>query len=290
MKKISIFLWIVLACPWNTASAFVDNHGNLFLQWTAATKTNTALTKTNSIETIGEIRSLKQGIPSSLTEGDVSMAMDRDLSSVTRFSVLPQDYQMTLKQFLLSYETSNVEDFHYEQPVRFVYEDYMAADVIDARAFKAALSGTLGENTPRLEFHVNLIHGDKGSLKEELRYLNKKRTEGVFASPLFHVTLVNTSLACNTRKSLFLSLEDYYCLQNTLKVPASIFANSISKRTDSELRVHSEWGNRYLKDIAPYLKSYPSKLLAGWIDSDAVYGNREDTKTFEICGEIIVNF
>ncbi len=352
MKQISIFLLINTILSWNTAIASVDTNGDLFY--------NKAVSAAIHSGHFGHSDSTHKSLMVN------ALAMNRDLSIMTHFSVLPQDYQMIVKQFLLNYEVGDRTNFSAQKqtgrvrmsapflPVNslsemfaeidssqiksqglknfesslesaesisvtvitdmhgkgsfgkaawkgeFAYEDYLAADVIGSPAFKAALYGILKLNTLKSEFNVNLIHAGKHSLEEELRYLDKKQTGAIYEPQAFYPVksqaLLNTQLVCSPRKILFLSLDDYYYLQNELK--AQYYKNKTAGASESSISnlvwthgENSEQGEEAnFKSIYAYSDTYISQLLAGWVDPGATYGKIEDTKTFEIRGEIIINF
>jgi len=283
--------------------------------------------------------------------------LNRNLSVLTRFSTLPENFQLTLKQFYITHQWDNktrlgakgtgLEDrfadskgqdvlVELSHPVvahslihtetffgasksdqdpeetsiffgargngslfnlnfngEFSYEDQIASQV-SSPAFKAVVSSSLAWNASfPSEVKLAWQYAEERGIDNDLQdlYAEERPQGNIYAPTISNISILNVSLACAPVQNMFFSLDYYYYLQDKLQIQS--FANNRSRYSGTELTTgESRDLGQELNFIATYSPSdlIISKLFAGWFDPGSAYAQVDDNKTFEIRGEIIVNF
>jgi len=112
----------------------------------------------------------------------------------------------------------------------------------------------------------------------------------IFSPKQSNISTFNISLACLAIEKTFMSVEYFYYLQNKIQV------QSFTDESSYLGNMFTNGNNRFLgqelnfKAVRTCSTNLKSELFAGWFDLGEAYSNPEDNKTFEIRGEIIVNF
>lgn len=173
------------------------------------------------------------------------------------------------------------------------YEEMLASTVVSSPAITMGLKGVYTvENIPYTpSLTVGFEHA--GETLNEANFVSYEKVGGDIYNPDHtNVDIMNVSLACIPSKNMFMSLDYYHYLQNNLQVQSySSNPHALSlPYTNGESRDLGQEIN--LKTVIAYTDSLRSELFAGYFVPGEAYANQnvEDNKTFEIRGEIIVNF
>ena len=119
---------------------------------------------------------------------------------------------------------------------------------------------------------------------------NNAARSTIFAPKQSNISTFNIALACLPVEKTFMSVEYFYYLQNKIQV------QSFTDTSSYLGNMFTNGNNRFLgqelnfKAVRTCSTNWKSELFAGWFDLGEAYSNPEDNKTFEIRGEIIVNF
>ncbi|MBN2143145.1 MAG: hypothetical protein JW774_00835 [Candidatus Aureabacteria bacterium] len=272
--------------------------------------------------------------------------LTRDFFSISHFSRLPVNFQMTLNQILLSYELNNKNHLYVRTAEldtihgskgemasvsfqhrfdRLPYRIETFCDSIYAQdgmnQLEAVSFGGRGKMPLSNQFAINseIACGERKTMDSispfyhttlsgiwnpqtsgkpqvtlSYQYLSgdvPKMKEMDNDSSVSSISVMNVSLACAPVKSLFMSVDYYYYLQNeaeiqTLSNHRSLLASLDLNEAQDVLEEELNFKATYV-----YSKTLVSHLLAGWFNRGPLsYGHTDDSKTFEIRGEIIVNF
>lgn len=169
-----------------------------------------------------------------------------------------------------------------------VYEDALAKSYASP-ALKAILSHKL-HVSETAQFKIGWKYFEK---KEWLNQLGQNNGLIEHSSDLSNLNIFNLQLAFAPADKMFLSLDYYHYLQDQLS--ADVFqapfgaidpivlasTNGLSKDIGEVID---------LRAIYSHSENLSSQLMAGWFIPGSALGQAEDKKTFEIRGEIIVNF
>ena len=172
------------------------------------------------------------------------------------------------------------------------YEEMLASTVVSSPAIIAGMKGTYTVEKIPYTPSVTVSFEHAGETLNEANYVSYDKVGGDIYNPDHtNVNIMNVSLACVPSKNMFMSLDYYRYLQNNLQVQTySSNPHALSlPYTSGESRDLGEEIN--LKTVIAYTDSLRSEFFAGYFVPGEAYANQsEENKTFEIRGEIIVNF
>jgi hypothetical protein len=339
-----LLLSIIGCCPYKGVASIEDTRNDVSFE--VASKEGPGA--------VGTETSLKEGMEPSLensTRLNISpLLLTRDFFSLSHFSRLPVNFQMTLNQILLSYELNSknyltvqtgrdtqhdsqkevaglslshrfdrapgqIEAFcdsyhskagtsdrseaisvggrgkmtvsnHFEINSELAYEEMVASEIVSP-SYRASIAGKLDLNTPA-QSQVKIAYH---CIREEPVKTGNGETTLVPESSVSSISVMNVSLACAPIKSLFMSVDYYYYLQNQAEFQT--LANQRTFLSSLDFNETRQGIDEQLNFKATYVYSQTliSHLLAGWFNRGSLpYGQTDDSKTFEIRGEIVVNF
>lgn len=169
------------------------------------------------------------------------------------------------------------------------YEDFVASEIASP-GLRAAVKGFYNFDYS-ISSQLKLAWQYFGDFnKSYIPNVTENAGGDIYSPKLANMNILNISLACMTSRKMFMSVDYYYYLQDKLKVSStadtySRIANSVtsgtSKHLGQELDIQAVYNNS---------ENWTSRLFAGWFEPGNALNPGEDSKTFEIRGEIVVNF
>ena len=173
---------------------------------------------------------------------------------------------------------------------KIAYEDKLASSVTGSPALKVALSGLkkLDYSTvPQIKVAAE-YNGDQGE-KGGTQSVEVARNT-IFSPDESNIGVMNLALACSPMRNMFMSVEYYYYLQDRLQVQ-NFSNNPGALRIASTNGQSQDLGQEFdLRTVLAFTDYVRSELFAGVFNKGKAYANNDDNKTFEIKGEIVVNF
>jgi hypothetical protein len=169
------------------------------------------------------------------------------------------------------------------------YEELMASSVASP-AVKAALSGSYRFDSLQSTVELGWRYADENPVRDLDVYRSAAYTPGSIYAPDFsNISILNVSMACRPAHNMFMSVDYFHYVQDQLQ--AQSFSRGFwqeQRYTNGESR---DLGQELdIKATYTYSDSWKSEWFAGWFAPGEAYANTDDTKTFEIRGEIVVNF
>lgn len=183
---------------------------------------------------------------------------------------------------------NSVEILNFSLNGKVSYEDLLVSNIVAAPALKVALAGIYKMNT--LQSHLKFAY-DYSNPKENFTNNYYKSTGGEIYSPDDNnISVMNVTLACAPFKNTFMSVDYYHYIQDKLTIQT--YSKNIKALDLNETNgLNRDLGHEInLKTNIAFSERIKSELCTGWFIPGKAYSYSEDTKTFEIKGEIIVNF
>ncbi|EKD27448.1 MAG: hypothetical protein ACD_79C00719G0004 [uncultured bacterium] len=176
----------------------------------------------------------------------------------------------------------------------FTYEDFMVSK-IENPGFKASLNGMYSfesEIQPQVKVAWQYADSSPSNDNAENNFLElySKNQRNIFSPENNNISILNFSLACSPKNNMFMSIDYYHYLQDQLQKQA-FSKNYASYNSLSTNGTNKDLGQEIdLKATFLHSEFFQSSIFAGWFERGEAYSNTDNTKTFEIKGEIIVNF
>lgn len=182
----------------------------------------------------------------------------------------------------------NMANFEFSGEIS--YEEVLASKIASP-SFQAALSGAYNfKDSKSSKIQVALSHAKESTISDLTRYEKNFNSGNVFDPDLSNISIVNLSLSCAPTKNMFMSIDYYYYLQDQLKIQS--FTNALADSGETYTDGNSRELGQEINFTAVFMcsKNWKSEFFTGLFAPGEAYSNVDDTKTFEIRGEIIVNF